>query len=95
MGGEEPFLLAVPVRPAPESAQHPVQSSLRTGVAVMWVDSTGELEGAYLPPAAIRELVQSGSQRERTLAICAGVLLRPLHRRPLLLPRLPVSALQP
>ena len=57
IGSEEPLFLAVPVRPTPKSAQHTVQLFLSTVVAIVWVDRTGELEGAYLPPGAIGEIV--------------------------------------
>jgi hypothetical protein len=57
IGSEEPLFLAVPVRPTPESAQHTVQPFLSTVVAIVWLDRTGELEGAYLPPGAIGEIV--------------------------------------
>src|SRR3712207_5290417 len=87
MGSEEPLLLAVPVRPTRESVEHAVEPLLRTAVAIVWVDRAGELARAHLPPGALREIVQSGSQRGRTLAVCAGDLLpsplRPLHSRPL------------
>ena len=64
ISSEEPLLLAVSLRPTPESAEHAVQPFLRT-VAIVWIERTGELEGAYLPPGVIREIVESGSQRGR------------------------------
>src|SRR3712207_4488549 len=99
MGSEEPLLLAVPVRPTRESVEYAVQPLLRTALAIVRVDRAGELARAHLLPGALREIVQGGSQRGPTLAVCAGDLLprplRPLHSRsPLLVPRLPVSALQ-
>ncbi len=64
IGGEEPLLLAVPLRPTPESAEHAVQPLLRT-VAIVWIERTGKLPRAHLPPGVIREIVESGSQPGR------------------------------
>ncbi len=82
IGSEEPLFLTVLVRPTPESPKHAVQPLLRTVVAIMWVECRADLEGAYLPPGAIGEIVQSSSKCGRTLAVRAGDLLRPLRCRP-------------
>src|SRR3712207_4901862 len=79
MGSEEPLLLAVPVRPTRESVEHAVEPLVRTAVALVWVDRTGDFARAHLLLGALRQIVQGGSQRGRTLAVCASdVLVRPL-----------------
>jgi hypothetical protein len=82
IGSEEPLFLTVPLRPTPEGPKHAVQPLLRTVVAIMWVDCRADLEGAFLPPGAIGEIVQSSSKRGRTLAVRAGDLLPPLRCPP-------------